>query len=87
MVTPHNWSRPDTSGWSVPRGGGNFSLIVGMSFDEDPMKAAASPAAPLVHVPICSVANHVFSAVGLRRSSLTRKPNATIKTPLAVNSM
>ena len=30
---------------------------------------------------------HQTSATGLRRSSLTRKPNATIKTPLALNSM
>ncbi len=68
-------------------GGGNFSLIVGMSFDEAPMKAAATPAAPFAQVPICSVANHAFNAAGLSRSSLTRNPNATIKTPLAVNSM
>jgi hypothetical protein len=87
MVTPHNLSEPETIGLSVPFGGGNFSLIVGMSFDEAPMKAAATPAAPFAHVPICRVANHNFNAAGLRQSSLTRKPNATIKTPLAVNSM
>jgi hypothetical protein len=34
MVTPHNLSEPETIGLSVPPGGGNFSLIVGMSFDE-----------------------------------------------------
>ena len=87
MVTPHNLSEPETIGLSVPCGGGNFSLSVGMSFDEAPMKAAAMPAAPFAHVPICSVANHTFNAAGLRRSSMTTKPNATIKTPLAVNSM
>jgi hypothetical protein len=37
MVTPHNLSEPETIGLSVPPGGGNFSLIVGMSFDEAPM--------------------------------------------------
>ena len=58
-----------------------------MSFDEAPMKAATTPAAPFVQVPICIVANHTFNAAGLRRSSVTNKPNATIKTPLAVNSM
>src|SRR6185369_9697861 len=87
MVTPHNWSEAETIGLSVPWGGGNFSLSVGMSFDEAPMKAAATPAAPFVQVPICSVANHTFNAAGLRRSSVTRNPNATINTPLAVNSM
>src|ERR1035441_4884077 len=87
MVTPHNLSEPETIGLSVPPGGGNFSLIVGMSFDEAPMKAPARPAAPFAHVPICSVANHTFNAAGLSRSSLTRNPNATIKTPFAVNSM
>ena len=86
IVTPHNKSEPETIGLSAPCGGGNFSLIVGMSFDETPMKAAATPAAPFIHVPICNVPNHTFNAAGLRRSSLTRKPNATIKTPLAVNS-
>jgi hypothetical protein len=49
MVTPHTLSEPETIGLSVPLGGGNFSLIVGMSFDEAPMKAAATPAAPLEH--------------------------------------
>ncbi len=87
MVTPHNLSEPETIGLSVPPGGGNFSLMVGMSFDEAPMKAAAAPAAPFAHVPICNIANHSFNAVGLNWSSLTRNPNATIKTPLAVNSM
>src|SRR6185437_9932945 len=87
MVTPHNWSEPETIGLSAPCGGGNFSLIVGMSFDEAPMKAPASPAAPFVHVPICNIANHTFHVSGLSLSSRTKKPNATIKTPLAVNSI
>lgn len=87
MVTAHNRSKPETIGLSVPCGGGNFSLIVGMSFDEAPMKAPAIPAAPFVHVPICNVANHTFNAVALRWSSLTKKPNAIINTPLTVNSM
>jgi len=65
MVTPHNRSVLVTIGLSDPFGGGNFSVIVGMSFDEAPMKAAATPAAPLVHVPICKVANHTFNAAGL----------------------
>ncbi len=86
IVTPHNISEPETIGLSVPCGGGNFSLIVGISFDEAPMKAAATPAAPLVHVPICSIANHTFSPAGLRQSSWTRNANATIRMPLAVNS-
>ena len=67
MVTPHNRSEPVTIGLSVPCGGGNFSLIVGMSVDEAPMKAAATPAAPFVHVPICNVANHTFRAAGVSR--------------------
>src|SRR6266404_2302606 len=87
IVTPHNCSRFVTTELSTPFGGGNFSFNVGMSFDDDPRKAAATPAAPLVQVPICSVANHTRSAAGFKRSSLTRKPNAIINTPLAVNSM
>jgi len=87
MVTPHNRSVLVTIGLSAPFGGGNFSVIVGISFDEAPTRAAATPARPLVHVPICKVANQTFNATGPRWSSLTRKPKATIKTPLAVNSM
>src|ERR1051326_8048 len=87
IVTPHNCSDAETIGLSTPFGGGNFSLIVGMSFDEAPVKAPITPAAPFAHVPICNVANHIFHAIGLKRSSLTKKPNATIRTPLAVNSI
>ena len=43
MVTPHNWKEPETMGLSAPCGGGNVSLIVGMSFDETPMKTAVIP--------------------------------------------
>jgi hypothetical protein len=59
--TPHS-SRLVATRLSTPCGGGNFSFNVGMSFDEDPLKAAASPAAPLVQVPSCSVA--IGSALG-----------------------
>ena len=43
---------------SSPCGGGNFSFNDGISFDDVPMNAAASPAPPLVQLPICKVANH-----------------------------
>src|SRR5436309_13261817 len=33
IVTPHNRSEPETIGLSAPCGGGNFSLIVGMSIN------------------------------------------------------
>src|SRR6185312_9116013 len=87
IVMPQSCRRPETNGFSVPLGGGNFSLSVGISLDDAPMNAAATPAAPLVQVPICKRANHTHNNARPNASWPTRKPNATIKTPFAVNSM